>query len=115
MYLRARQMDTAKFRRQHSIGPFIVDFCCPEYQLVIELDGGQHASQTESDKRRTLFLMKKGYQVLRFWNHDVLQDINPVLEKIFETKKSAPHPTLSPEAGRGNEGTLRQAQGEREQ
>jgi hypothetical protein len=78
------------------------------------LDGGQHASQTESDKRRTLFLKKDGYQVLRFWNHEMLQNITPVLEKIFEAKQSAPHPTLSPHAGRGkNEGTLRQAQGKR--
>src|SRR5271169_58007 len=57
-----------KFRRQHPIGSFIVDFCCIEERLIVELDGSQHALQTETDARRTRFLKAKGYRVLRFWN-----------------------------------------------
>jgi very-short-patch-repair endonuclease len=64
--LRDRQLFGAKFRRQHPIGPFIVDFCCPERLLVVELDGGQHATQEDADRRRSDFLAGLGYRVLRF-------------------------------------------------
>ena len=69
--LRARQLSGAKFRRQWPIGPFIVDFCCVEHRLIIELDGGQHASEVEKDEARSECLRKEGYEVLRFWNHEV--------------------------------------------
>ncbi len=72
-----------KFRRQHPIGSFIVDFCCVEKKLVVELDGGQHATQTESDDKRTRFLNARGYRVLRFWNDDVMGDVDNVAEVIM--------------------------------
>ena len=82
-HLRSRQMSGAKFRRQHYLSPFIVDFCCPERWLVIELDGGQHAERAEEDQRRTAFLEAQGYRVLRFWNHEVLIETDAVLERIW--------------------------------
>jgi len=81
-YLRGRQLENFKFRRQHPIGPFIVDFCCIEKKLVIELDGGQHLDDQQYDARRTNLLAQSGYRVVRFWNGDVLSNIAGVLEQI---------------------------------
>lgn len=92
--LRDRQLCGAKFRRQHPMGPFITDFCCVERDLVVELDGGQHAEQSAADQARTDFLESRGYRVLRFWNNDVLTNLTGVLERISEALKS-PHPSLS--------------------
>ena len=64
--LRNRQLAGCKFRRQHAIGPYIVDFVCLEKQLVIELDGGQHQDQSSYDEQRTRYLNSLGFQVLRF-------------------------------------------------
>jgi very-short-patch-repair endonuclease len=89
--LRARQLCGAKFRRQHPIGPFIADFCCVEYGLVVELDGGQHAEQVEGDQRRSAFLERSGYRVLRFWDNEVLKNMEAVLERIAEAL-DYPHP-----------------------
>lgn len=72
------------FRRQHAIGPYIVDFVCIKKKLVIELDGGQHLEQEQYDAERTAFLQSKGYRVLRFWNHDVMIDLNAVIIVIQE-------------------------------
>ncbi len=80
--LRNRQLEGWKFRRQQVIGSYIVDFLCLEPKLVIELDGGQHATRTEQDDQRTQYLQCLGYHVLRFWNHDVLREPNIVLEAI---------------------------------
>ncbi len=91
--LRARQVGGIKFRRQHPIGKYIADFCCPERKLVVELDGGQHIAQAEADHRRTAFLRKRGYRVLRFWDNDVLANIEVVLEQIAE---AVTHPHLLP-------------------
>lgn len=99
-YLRSRQFGSAKFRRQHFISPFIVDFCCPERWLVIELDGGQHAERAEADQRRTTSLVDQGYQVVRFWNHEVLNDIKGVLERLW-TILNDPHPRPLPSRERG--------------
>jgi very-short-patch-repair endonuclease len=85
--LRSRQLAALKFRRQHPIGPFIVDFCCVERGLAIELDGGQHVTQIESDAKRTLFLRCRGFQVLRFWDNEVLNNIDGVLEQIYQALK----------------------------
>jgi very-short-patch-repair endonuclease len=74
----------AKFRRQHGIGRYIVDFCCPERELVVELDGGQHLAQAASDQRRTAFLLRCGYRVLRFWDNDVLINMDAVVQQIAE-------------------------------
>ncbi len=82
--LRARQLCGAKFRCQYSIGRFIVDFCCFERRLVVELDGGQHAGQTAADQRRTSFIVSRGYRVLRFWDNEVMEDIDAVLEQIAQ-------------------------------
>jgi len=83
--LRARQLSRAKFRRQFPIGTFIADFCCYERRLVIELDGGHHAEHMEADQSRTDFFVSQGYRVLRFWNNEVTENIDGVLEQITET------------------------------
>ncbi len=83
-YLRAKRLDGVKFRRQHAIGRFIVDFCAPRKKLIIELDGSQHLDQQEYDAQRTVFLESKGYRILRFWNNDVMNDTQTVLTVILE-------------------------------
>jgi len=82
--LRGGQLAGAKFRRQQPIGPYIVDFCCWEHRLVIELDGGQHADEVEHDETRTAFLESNGLRVIRFWNNTVLQSFAVVLEVIHD-------------------------------
>ena len=82
--LRGRQFSGVKFRRQHPIGPFIVDFCCVERALVVELDGSQHAERSAADERRTIFIERSGYRVLRFWDNEVLSNLYGVLERISE-------------------------------
>ena len=82
--VRAKQITGLKFRRQHPIQPFIVDFICPEKKLIIELDGGQHADAIEYDEKRTLFLESKGYTVIRLWNNEVLNNIEGVYEVILK-------------------------------
>jgi very-short-patch-repair endonuclease len=94
-HLRDRRLNGTKFRRQHSIGPFIADFCCTERGLVVELDGGQHASREEADRRRTAFLMQRGYRVLRFRDNEVMENIEAVLQRIAEAV-SDPHPNPLP-------------------
>jgi len=94
-HLRDRRLNSAKFRRQHPIGRFIADFCCPERGLVVELDGGQHAAQAEADRRRTAFLIQHGYRVLRFWDNEVMENIEAVLQRIAEAL-SDPHPNPLP-------------------
>ncbi|MBI1977746.1 MAG: endonuclease domain-containing protein [Candidatus Omnitrophica bacterium] len=78
-YLRNRQISNLKFRRQHVIGSYIMDFCCIEKKLVIEVDGGHHAEgkQLLKDEKRTAYLVQMGYQVLRFWDHEVLPNPLP--------------------------------------
>lgn len=82
--LRRRQLEGFKFRRQHPIGPFFVDFFCSEAKLVIEIDGSQHVDELADDKRRTDFLSDAGYHVLRFWNHEIRSDIETVLQRIAD-------------------------------
>ena len=82
--LRGRQVSGVKFRRQHPIGPFIVDFCCVERGLVVELDGSQHAERNAADERRTRLIERSGYRVLRFWDNEVLINLYGVLERISE-------------------------------
>ncbi|MBK1670330.1 DNA methylase [Rhodovibrio sodomensis] len=80
--LRARQLHGLKFRREHGLERYIVDFACPEARLIVELDGGQHADRAARDAARTQVLESKGYTVLRFWNNDVLENLEGVVEVI---------------------------------
>jgi very-short-patch-repair endonuclease len=80
--IRGRQLHGYRFRRQHPIGPYIADFACIEKKCVIELDGGQHQNQTDYDENRTIFLQGQGWQVLRFWNNDVLNQLDGVLSTV---------------------------------
>jgi very-short-patch-repair endonuclease len=81
-HIRDKQMENFRFRRQRPIGKYIVDFICLEANLVIELDGGQHADQQQYDAERTKYLTSQGLHVLRYWNNDVMQNIEGVLEDI---------------------------------
>jgi very-short-patch-repair endonuclease len=81
-HLKAKQMEGLKFRRQEQIGHFIADFVCYERALIVEADGGQHALEWEKDEERTLWLNAQGFRVLRFWNHEILTNIDGVLETI---------------------------------
>jgi very-short-patch-repair endonuclease len=80
--LRSHRMKGIHFRNQHSVGTYVVDFCSPRRRLIIELDGTQHLEQEEYDFERTSFLESKGYRVIRFWNSDVIKDIEGVLRAI---------------------------------
>lgn len=73
-FLRNRQLEGFKFRRQEPIGRYIVDFVCYERKLVIEVDGGQHAVNKEKDEERDKWLRSQGYEVLRFWDNEVLKN-----------------------------------------
>jgi very-short-patch-repair endonuclease len=83
-YLRLKRLNRVRFRRQHAIGRYVVDFCAPDQRLVIELDGSQHIQQAARDTSRTKYLEARGYRVLRFWNDQVLKDINGVVSAIQE-------------------------------
>jgi len=80
--LRRRQVNGHKFRRQHPVGGYIVDFVCLEKKLAVEVDGGQHDERCDEDARRTCSLEQKGFQVMRFWNHQVLSELDAVIEEI---------------------------------
>ena len=84
-HLRGGRLNGVKFRRQHAIGQYIPDFCSIKHRLIIELDGSQHIEQEEYDNERTAFFTSKGYRVLRFWNNDVLNDLDSVLKVILWT------------------------------
>lgn len=103
--LRGRQMGGFKFRRQKPIGAYILDFYCPQKKLAIELDGGGHAEKEQAlyDAQRSAYLKKAGIQVLRFWNHQVLQETEAVLQKIWNTLHRPPSPHPSPASGRGSD------------
>lgn len=83
-FLRAKQMDGFKFRRQHPVGSFIVDFCCVQARLVIEIDGDYHFDQVEYDQDRTAWLESLEYQVIRFTNQEVTTQIETVIEEILQ-------------------------------
>ncbi|MES2068780.1 MAG: endonuclease domain-containing protein [Pseudomonadota bacterium] len=81
--LRNRRIANAKFRRQHPVGRYILDFYCDEKKLAIELDGGQHSERADYDRQRDAWLSAKGIQVLRFWNNQMLAETENVLEEIY--------------------------------
>jgi very-short-patch-repair endonuclease len=82
--LKRRQISGVKFRRQQPLGDFIVDFVSFERRLIIEVDGGQHVEQAAYDEKRTRWLEAQGYRVLRFWDNDVLSDIEAVMHVVFD-------------------------------
>jgi very-short-patch-repair endonuclease len=100
--LRERQVLGCKFRRQHPVGPYVADFASIDAMLVVEVDGGQHAGSTE-DITRTGSIEASGYRVLRFWNNDVLTNIEGVIGMIGTSlAENRPHPSLPPQAGEGD-------------
>ncbi|HEY8011229.1 MAG TPA: endonuclease domain-containing protein [Rudaea sp.] len=101
-FLRNRQLGGHRFRRQVPLGRYIVDFACMETYLAIELDGGQHSEQQDSDLARTRYLARGGFRVLRFWNDDALLRTDIVLEQILAAlRETSPHPGPLPPAGEG--------------
>jgi very-short-patch-repair endonuclease len=81
--LRGRQLGGLRFRCQHPVGPFVLDFYCPAAKLVIEVDGGVHEQQHEQDAARTEHLQQYGYRVLRFTNREVFDELDGVIERIL--------------------------------
>ena len=103
--LRNRQLDGWKFCRQMEIGPYVADFVCRDQKLVVEIDGGQHAGN-DGDRVRTTYLETQGYKVLRYWNNDVLTNINGVLEAL-RSRSACPSPQPSPRnRGEGEAGDI---------
>jgi very-short-patch-repair endonuclease len=102
-YLRLKNIGGNKFRRQQPIGKYIADFVCLDKKLIVEVDGGQHGEQVAYDDGRTAWLESQGYRVLRFWNNEVLQDTEVVLEVIVRTMEmnGLCHPHLNPPPSRG--------------
>lgn len=96
--LRGRRFQGFKFRRQRTLGPYILDFVCLEAGLVIEIDGGQHAEQQAYDQARTALIESHQLTVIRFWNHEVMNDTAAVLENIWQTLQ-----TLTPALSRTRE------------
>ena len=94
--LRDRQLAGFKFRRQVPLGPYVADFVCLQAKLIVEVDGGHHALQRQNDEERTAFLLKEGFHVLRFWNNEVLAEIEGVLTQIQQALESYPSPQPSP-------------------
>ena len=82
--LRDRRLDGVKFKRQKPIAGYIVDFVSLDFKLIVEIDGGQHAERAAEDAIRTKVLEECGYHVVRFWNHDVLGNIEGVLEALIQ-------------------------------
>ena len=87
--LRDRRMPALKFRRQHVVAPYIVDFVCLERSIIIESDGGQHADD-RSDERRDQYLKQRGFTVLRFWNNDILIELRSVSDAIWAALNPSP-------------------------
>ncbi|MBE9106356.1 DUF559 domain-containing protein, partial [Nostoc cf. edaphicum LEGE 07299] len=98
--LRAGKLGGFKFRRQHPVGRFILDFYCPVCKLVIELDGAIHDNQTDYDADRTKYLETYDYKVLRFHNEEVMQQLEKVLYLILQAALALT-PSPSPDSGRG--------------
>ena len=105
--IRNRQLNGVRFNRQVPVGPFICDFVARAAKLIIEVDGGQHAVEALSDLRRTQFLEDRGYRVIRFWNNEVLRNIEGVVEAILQALANKPSPSAlrasSPPAPAGGE------------
>ncbi|HZW24182.1 MAG TPA: endonuclease domain-containing protein [Gallionella sp.] len=94
--LRGCQINHCKFRRQHPFDNFILDFVCLEAKLVIEIDGGQH-NESSKDAVRDQALTKAGFRVMRFWNNQVMTELDAVVQAIWVALGPHPHPNLPPE------------------
>ena len=90
--LRSRQLQGFKFRRQHPIGRHVVDFVCLEQRLIVEVDGAHHAEQVEGDAERTASLEAKGFRVIRFWNNEVLTEMDGVAMRLLANLTPTPLP-----------------------
>jgi len=96
-HLRLLREDGVRFRRQHAIGAFITDFppsgtmCAPRSKLIIELDGSEHLEQEDYDNERTNYLESQGYKVIRFWNNQVMDDVDGVIRAILLEIEPDPH------------------------
>ncbi|SRR5258708_8891729 len=111
--LRSRQLENYKFRRQHVIGPFIVDFCCLNPKIAVELDGSHHVDNKAYDKTRTEFLQEKGFEVIRFWDNEVLKESEAVISRILSalTSSSSESPIARRKPGEGGgEGAMNLSQ-----
>lgn len=84
-HLRAGRLNGYKFRRQQPIGNYIADFMCIRPKLIVEADGGQHDTRQDDDAKHTAYLERLGFTVLRFWNHEILQQTDDVLANILNT------------------------------
>lgn len=110
-HIRYQQIDGHKFRRQAPIGPYIVVFVCFEEGLIIELDGGQHLEKVDYDLERTKWLESQGFRVMRFWNGQVLKEMEGVKGVVLDALGfggDTPHPSLPPQGGKGPEYTTSQ-------
>jgi very-short-patch-repair endonuclease len=104
-YLRARRFLGWKFRRQVPLGRHIVDFLCEEARVIVEVDGGHHGEQLERDSNRTRWLGEQGYEVVRFWNNEVLGNIEGVLATLSPAlSQGRGRTTLSPALSQGRGG-----------
>ena len=102
-WLRGRQLNGFKFRRQVPLGPSFADFACLEAKLIVEVDGDHHGDQVAYDARRDRFLERLGFRVLRFWVTEIDENIEGVIETIADALRRAPH--LPPPATRGEDDT----------
>ena len=94
-FVRAGRFAGRKFRRQVPVGPFVADFLCESAMLIVEVDGGQHDERRHEDQERTRWLVARGYRVVRFWNNDVMANVDGVLETLSRLL-NLPSPQPSP-------------------
>lgn len=100
--LNSRQLEGFKFRRQQPIGQYIVDFVNFETKLIIELDGGQHATQKDKDNKRDNWFEQQGFEILRFWDNEIFENLQGVLEHV-RSRLLAPSPTPPTRGGVGSD------------
>ena len=106
-FVRNRLLSGYRFRRQVSLGPYVADFVCLRARLIVEIDGSQHDEHLLDELERTRYLARMGFRVIRFWNNEVLQQTESVLEGILEALiQACPHPSPLPQAGEGEEREL---------
>ncbi|MBB3880006.1 very-short-patch-repair endonuclease [Sphingomonas pseudosanguinis] len=100
--LSRRQIAGVRFNRQVPVGPYIADFAARSEKLIVEVDGGQHDERAAYDEARTRYLQAQGWRVIRFWNNDVLGNLEGVVATIERTLADRPSPQSPPACGRGS-------------